>query len=64
MLFREDALRDLEDALEGAEGIKLIAFVTDSEEAYVELRERLGADRETLMLYRDFVRHYRRRVRL
>ncbi|MCZ7589353.1 MAG: site-specific DNA-methyltransferase [Gaiella sp.] len=64
VLFEEDAFRDFEEALAGQDAVTHVAFVTDSEEAYAEMRERVGAGRETLMLYRDFLRHYRRQVRL
>lgn len=64
VLFDEDAFRDFEEALASQDRITHVAFLTDSEEAYAEMRERVGAGRETLMLYRDFLRHYRRRVRL
>jgi len=64
VLFREDAFRDFEDALARHDGITHIFFVTDSEEAYAEMAERVGADRQTVMLYRDFLQHYRRQGRL
>ena len=64
VLFRDDAFRDFEEALSGHEGITHLFFVTDSEEAYVEMRVRVGSGRNTAMLYRDFLRHYRRRVKL
>ena len=41
VLFNEDVFRDFEDGLE-ASGIAHVFRVTDSEEAYAEMRERLG----------------------
>lgn len=64
ILLLEDAFRAFEEALGRREGITHIGFVTDSEEAYVEMLDRVGAERETVMLYRDFLRHYRRRTRI
>ena len=31
---------------------------------YARMRERVGVGRETMMLYRDFLQHYRRHVRI
>ena len=64
VLFREDVFRDFEEALAGRDEITHVFLVTDSEEAYAEMCGRVGAGRNTVMLYRDFLRHYRRRVRL
>ena len=64
VLLEEDAFRDFEDALAGQDDVTHIGLVTDSEEAYAEMRERVGAGRETMMLYSDFLHHYRRRARL
>ena len=63
VLFDEDAFRDFEDALAGTDGITHVFVVTDSEEAYAEIRERLGPGVETAMLYGDLLRHSRRRLR-
>lgn len=64
VLFDEDALRDFEDALAEHEEIGEVFLVTDSEEAYAEMRARVGQGRRTRMLYRDYLRHFRRRPRL
>jgi adenine-specific DNA-methyltransferase len=64
VLFRDDAFRDFEEALEKHEDIRLVFLVTDSEEAYAEMRDRVGVGRNAVMLYRDLLRHYARRVRL
>jgi adenine-specific DNA-methyltransferase len=63
VLFREEAFSDFEEALAAHDGIGNVSLVTDSEEAFAEMRERIGAGRATVMLYRDFLRHYRRRLR-
>lgn len=60
VLFREDGLRDLEEALCHHADIHHLFLITDSEEAYAEIRERLGTGRGTFMLYRDYLRHFRR----
>ncbi len=64
VLFRDEAFRDFEDALAQHDAITHVFLVTDSEEALAEMRERVGAGRQIVMLYRDFLRHYRRRGRL
>jgi len=63
VLFNEDAFRDFEEALAGTDGITHVFLVTDSDEAYAEMRERLGLRVQTTMLYRDLLRHFRRRQR-
>ncbi len=62
VLFRDAAFREFEEELAEHENISHVFLVTDSEEAYAEMRERVGAGRETVMLYRDFLRHFRRRA--
>lgn len=63
VLLRDDAFRDFEQALAEQSGISHVFLVTDSEDAYAEMRERVGVGRETAMLYRDFLRHFRRGAR-
>jgi adenine-specific DNA-methyltransferase len=63
VLFNEDAFRNFEQALQEADGISHVFLATDSDEAYAEMRERLGSSVQTGMLYRDFLRHFRRRLR-
>ncbi len=63
VLLREEAFRDFEEALAGVEAITHIFLVTDSEEAYAEMRERVGAGRTTSMLYLDYLRNFRRTSR-
>lgn len=64
ILFDEDASRDFEDALAeaDAEAIKRVFVVTDSDEAYAEMRSRLPTNVQATMLYRDVLRHFRRRT--
>ncbi|MBA3726368.1 MAG: site-specific DNA-methyltransferase [Armatimonadetes bacterium] len=62
VLFRDDAFRDFEEALAEQDDISHVFLVTDSDEAFAEMRERLGTKRKTMMLYRDFLRHFRRRA--
>jgi adenine-specific DNA-methyltransferase len=63
VLFDEDAARDFEEALAAQDGITHVGLVTDSEDAFAEMQERVGVGRKTWMLYHDFLRHYRRRRR-
>jgi adenine-specific DNA-methyltransferase len=63
VLFRDDAFRDFEEALAKHDDISHVFLATDSDEAYAEMRERIGVGHETAMLYRDFLRHFRRRAR-
>jgi adenine-specific DNA-methyltransferase len=63
VLFHDSAFRVFEDALAEHKSITHVFLITDSDEIYAEMRERLGPGRQTMLLYRDFVRHFRRRVR-
>ena len=65
VLFDEDATAGLRGgAWPSTTSISEVFLVTDSEEAYAEMRERVGQGRKTRMLYRDYLRHFRRRPRL
>ena len=64
VLLKDGAFREFEDALAEQEDITHVFLITDSDEAYAEMREHLGPDRVTMQLYRDFLRHFRRRARL
>lgn len=64
VLFDDSAFTDFEAALLDQPEISHVFLITDSEEAYAEMREKLGRKRKTMLLYRDFLRHYRRRARL
>jgi adenine-specific DNA-methyltransferase len=59
VLFNEDALRNFEEALSGHDDIRTVFLVTDSEEAYAEMRSVVASDRKTSMLYRDYLRNFR-----
>jgi adenine-specific DNA-methyltransferase len=60
VLLKEDAFPEFSEALTGTSGITHVFLATDSEEAYTEMCEEVGGERETMMLYRDFLQHYRR----
>ncbi len=64
VLFDDSAFTDFEEALVDEPEITHVFLITDSEEAYAEMRDKLGRKRKTMLLYRDFLRHYRRRTRL
>jgi adenine-specific DNA-methyltransferase len=59
ILFDEDALRDFQEELYGANGIEHVFLVTDSTESYAEMRQHLGERYRTSMLYRDYLRNVR-----
>jgi adenine-specific DNA-methyltransferase len=63
VLFDDSAFREFEDELSTHIGVRHVFLITDSDEAYAEMRERLGPGRQTMLLYRDFLRHFRRRAR-
>ena len=63
VLFDDSAFRDFEEELAERKEISHVFLITDSEEAYAEMRERLGPGRRTTLLYHDFLRHFRRRPR-
>jgi len=64
VLFQDRAFRDFEEALAERKSITHVFLITDSDEAYAEMREHLGPDKVTMQLYRDFLRHFRRRASL
>jgi adenine-specific DNA-methyltransferase len=59
VLFEEDALGEFEQALTDRSHIERLFLVTDSEEAYAEMRASLDGHRETTMLYADYLRSFR-----
>ncbi|MEP7224770.1 MAG: site-specific DNA-methyltransferase, partial [Actinomycetota bacterium] len=63
VLFDDLAFREFEEALAEHPDITHLFLITDSEEAYAEMRERLGPGRQTMLFYRDYLRHFRRRAR-
>jgi adenine-specific DNA-methyltransferase len=63
VLFDDAAFREFEEALLEHPDLSHVFLITDSDEAYTEMRERLGPQRSTMLLYRDYLRHFRRRPR-
>ncbi len=62
ILFDDAAFTDFRRELEDEPSVTHIFLISDSDEAYVEMRKALGGKRTTMLLYRDFLRHYRRRA--
>lgn len=63
VLFDDTAFAELLEALETEPKVTNVFLITDSDEAYTEMRQALGRGRKTMHLYRDFLHHYRRRPR-
>ncbi|MFZ2114889.1 MAG: site-specific DNA-methyltransferase [Solirubrobacteraceae bacterium] len=63
ILFDDLAFTDFRRELEDEPSVTHVFLISDSDEAYAEMREALGRKRTTMLLYRDFLRHYRRRAR-
>lgn len=59
VLFRESRFRKFKEALQGRPEITHVYLVTDSEEAYAEMRSALPSKITTSMLYRDYLRNFR-----
>jgi adenine-specific DNA-methyltransferase len=59
VLFEESHLRDFIEALRDRPDVKRLFLVTDSLESYSEMRELVGMNRATSMLYRDYLRSFR-----
>ena len=60
VLFSVAALGDLSPKLDARrDDITHVYVITDSADAYVEARERIGGQREVSMLYRDYLRNFR-----
>ena len=64
VLLGDSAFREFEERLATAENITHVFLVTDSEEAYAEMRGHIDPAIKTTHLYRDLLLHYRRRLRL
>lgn len=64
VLFDDSAFTDFAAAVVDQPEITHVFLITDSEEAYAEMREKLGHKRKTMLLYSDFLRHYRKKARL
>jgi len=63
ILLDDCAFREFEEELADTDGIALAFLVTDSEEAFAEMRAQLGPSIKTVQLYRAFLRYFRRGVR-
>lgn len=59
VLFRESRFRRFKEALEERSDVTHVWLVTDSEEAYAEMRSALPARLSVSMLYRDYLRNFR-----
>lgn len=59
VLFDEKELPAFIDALNDAPSVRLAFLVTDSEDAYAEMAQAVGAGYVTHMLYRDYLRSFR-----
>lgn len=59
VLFREEKFRRFSKALEGRSEITHVWIVTDSEDAFAEMRSSLPPRVVTSMLYRDYLRNFR-----
>jgi adenine-specific DNA-methyltransferase len=59
ILFRDSRFRRFREALEEQTDVTHVWLVTDSEEAYAEMRSALPARLSVSMLYRDYLRNFR-----
>ena len=59
VLFKEARFRPFKQALGTRPDITHVWFVTDSDEAYAEMRSALPSHLKTFMLYRDYLRYFR-----
>jgi adenine-specific DNA-methyltransferase len=59
VLFKESRFRRFREALEERPDVTHVWLVTDSEEAYAEMRSALPARLSVSMLYRDYLRNFR-----
>jgi adenine-specific DNA-methyltransferase len=59
VLFRESRFRRFKEALEERPDVTHVWLVTDSEEAYAEMRSVLPAWLSVSMLYKDYLRSFR-----
>ena len=59
ILFQEKAFRKLRKALESRPDITHVWIVTDSEDAFAEMRSALPSRLVSSMLYRDYLRNFR-----
>lgn len=63
ILLKEEAFPDFEEQLSKYPEISHVYFVTDSDEAFAEMSERVGHNRVTSMLYGEYLKNFRRRLR-
>ena len=59
ILFRESRFRQFKDALAKRPDVTHVWLVTDSQEAFVEMRSALPRGLKVSMLYRDYLRNFR-----
>jgi adenine-specific DNA-methyltransferase len=59
VLFREGRFGQFLRAINGLKALKQVWLVTDSEDAFAEMRSALPATLKTSMLYRDYLRTFR-----
>lgn len=59
VLFREDKFRKFIKAISGLKALTHVWLVTDSEDAFAEMRSALPGTLRTSMLYRDYLRTFR-----
>jgi adenine-specific DNA-methyltransferase len=59
ILFKESRFQKFRNALRSNPNVKRVWFVTDSEEAYAEMRADLPNNLLTSMLYRDYLRNFK-----
>ena len=59
VLFQEEKFRKFSKDLEARPDITHVWIVTDSEDAFAEMRSALPARLETSMLYRDYLRNFK-----
>lgn len=59
VLFREEKFRKFLKAVEGRNDLTHVWIVTDSEDAFAEMRAALHPTLTTSMLYRDYLRNFR-----
>lgn len=59
VLFREEKFRKFSKLIEGRPEIRYVWIVTDSEDAFAEMRSSLSPQLVTSMLYRDYLRNFR-----
>jgi adenine-specific DNA-methyltransferase len=64
VLFDDAEFREFEEALAETDEITHVYLVTDSDEAFAEMRAHLDPGLKTVQLYREFLRRFRRRARL